>query len=82
MYHKACQHTYDLNRYSRDDMGFYVDCTQCGETLFIPADTENEFYSTFGLDDNDDDFEERENDINYKYRWDEKQDFKLENDPF
>ena len=48
-----CEHSYDPAKYSRDDQGFYVDCVQCGKTLFLQADTEDEFLGMFDLGDDD-----------------------------
>lgn len=62
MNHSACQHNYDLNHYTRDDQGFYVDCIQCGETLFIAADTSDDFYNKLDLDDDNNDHTNEEED--------------------
>lgn len=55
-------HQYDLNRYGRDDQGFYLDCIHCGHTSFFNCDTEDELFQVFGLNDDDDpdDFYEEE----------------------
>lgn len=57
-YYKACEHTYDLKKASRDDQGYYLDCTKCGKTEFFQCDTWDELLQLFGFD--DDDYEEEE----------------------
>jgi len=46
-------HAYDLNKYSRDDQGFWINCVHCGSVHFFAADTEGELYEMFGLYDDD-----------------------------
>jgi hypothetical protein len=48
------EHAYDLEKYSRDDQGFYLDCVHCNKTAFFQCDTEDELFELFGLNDDDD----------------------------
>lgn len=47
------EHQYDLNDYSRDDQGFWIDCIHCHKTQFFNCDSLEELYSMFGLDDDE-----------------------------
>lgn len=49
------EHQYLPNEYSRDDMGFYLDCTHCGKTAFFDCDTEHDLYDLFEMNDDYDD---------------------------
>lgn len=48
------EHEYLPNKYSRDDMGFYLDCVHCGRTKFFNCDTKDELYDLFELNNDDD----------------------------
>lgn len=54
----TCEHTYDLKEATRDDQGYYLDCTKCKRTEFFQCDTWDELLQLFGFD--DDDYEEEE----------------------
>lgn len=45
------EHNFDLNDYSQDDQGFWIDCIHCHKTQFFNCDSLEELYSMFGLDD-------------------------------
>jgi len=49
-----CNHQYDVDKYQRDDMGFYNKCTICGEDTFFEADTLEDYYDIFGYYDSED----------------------------
>lgn len=47
------EHEYNPNKYSRDDMGFYLDCVHCGHCEFFNCDTEYELFELFEMNDED-----------------------------
>ena len=49
------EHAYNPAKYVRDDSGFFLDCIHCNKTTFFDCDTEDELYSLFGFDDEDED---------------------------
>lgn len=56
----TCKHAYNLNKYSRDDSGFFLDCVHCGQTSFFDCDSEDELYDLFGINDDEDGYDERD----------------------
>lgn len=50
-----CNHTYNPNKYSRDDVGFYCKCTKCGEETLFEVPTKDEFLRCFGITEDDND---------------------------
>ena len=51
------EHEYKPSQYSRDDQGFYLKCVHCGHIEMFSVDTEEDLYSVFGIDYNDDWFD-------------------------
>lgn len=62
-----CEHTYDLTKASRDDQGYYLDCTKCHQPAFFQCDTWDELLQMFGIDNDEDAYD-------YRHNWDDEDD--------
>lgn len=47
------QHYFYPTKWNRDDLFFYLKCTECGEICKFEVDTEGELYELFGLEDDE-----------------------------
>ena len=59
---KECNHQFgDITNYDRDDLGFYLDCINCKETIIFEAYSESDFYNLFfGGENLDDDYDDED----------------------
>jgi hypothetical protein len=48
------EHTYMPSKYTRDDSGFWLECTVCHEAHCFDCANEEELYELFGLGDDED----------------------------
>ena len=49
---KEC--SYDIKKYARDDMGFWVPCIHCGIAVLVEGYTINDLYKEFDMGDDED----------------------------
>lgn len=52
-YSEDQRHYFDPERWTRDDLFFYLKCEECGEICNFEVDTEEELYEYFGLEDDE-----------------------------
>ncbi len=44
------QHYFDLNKFTRDDLGFWSNCTECGELVLFDVDFWEDVLALFEID--------------------------------